>query len=486
MYFNVISLTENLPQRAKEGQAEYFGKRGMSLLGFMLVRRVAKLNKDNEEVVGLEYSYYDVVVDGYSSQDHIQVTAIIESVVERIHADHPEITSIMLGSDNASCLSSHDFIVYMHFLNDRLNGIKINNWVYTEACTGKNRLDTHFSYVNMKLKTYMRDNVDNDVMNKRQIFEALCYQGGIAGTTVMLFDGANLKGPVLARQFKATNTGVRETHEVLWANDTPYVYTISEVTKPEIITGRRLNNSIYKPNQLHTGILQSFVSPKKPLFKADEKAVRAVDTIDESTSLDTDYVKKIKAGLSIADVDFGDEMNDEVGCGCHVAEDDSNQTCFASGWACYPKNVKSMYMKLATMQRLNALFVRGNTDKARRVTADRARLIILEDTALNDWYEQALVTDTRVKAFFSAKASGQLNLINEARKRQLATDNVNRNDNNTVGEAFESLVEQTIEEEVQEIEADRLDMVENIELEEGGEDDDAELLRDAEMEAADI
>ena len=291
---------------------------------------------------------------------------------------------------------------------------------------------------------------------------------------------------MLASQFKATKTGVRETHEVLWANDTPYVYTISEVTKPEIITGRRLNNSIYKPNQLHTGILQSFVSPKKPLFKADEKAVRAVDTIDESTSLDTDYVKKIKAGLSIADVDFGDEMNDEVGCGCYVAEDDSNQTCFASGWACYPKNVKSMYMKLATMQRLNALFVRGNTDKARRVTADRARLIILEDTALNDWYEQALVTDTRVKAFFSAKASGQLNLINEARKRQPATDNINRNDYNTVGEAFESLVEQTIEEEVQEIEADRLDMVENIELEEGGEDDDAELLRDAEMEAADI
>ena len=51
---------------------------------------------------------------------------------------------------------------------------------------------------------------------------------------------------------------------------------------------------------------------------------------------------------------------------------------------------------------------------------------------------------------------------------------------------FESLVEQTIEEEVQEIEADRLDMVENIELEEGGEDDDAELLRDAEMEEDDI
>ena len=98
-----------------------------------------------------------------------------------------------------------------------------------------------------------------------------------------------------------------------------------------------------------------------------------------------------------------------------MAEDDSNRKQFTSGWACYPKNVKSMYIKLAAMQRLKALFVRGNTDKVRRVTADRARLVILEGTALNDWYEQALVTDTSVKAFFSAKASGQLNLINDAK-----------------------------------------------------------------------
>ena len=99
-----------LPQRAKEGQAEYFAKRGMSLLGFMLVRRVTKLNKDDEEVTGLEYNFYDVVVDSYSSQDHIQVTATIESVVKRIHADHLEITSIMLGSDNALCLSSYMYM----------------------------------------------------------------------------------------------------------------------------------------------------------------------------------------------------------------------------------------------------------------------------------------------------------------------------------------------------------------------------------------
>ena len=43
--------------RAREGQVEYFGKRGMSLLGFMLVRRVTKKYKDGEDVEGLEYRF---------------------------------------------------------------------------------------------------------------------------------------------------------------------------------------------------------------------------------------------------------------------------------------------------------------------------------------------------------------------------------------------------------------------------------------------
>ena len=81
----------------------------------MLVRRVTKKYKDGEDVEGLEYRFYDVVVKDYSSQDHAQVTAIIESVVKKIHEELPEITTLMLGSDNASCLSSHDSIIYIHY-----------------------------------------------------------------------------------------------------------------------------------------------------------------------------------------------------------------------------------------------------------------------------------------------------------------------------------------------------------------------------------
>ena len=42
-----------LPQRIREGLVEYFAKNGMSLLGFMLVRRVTRVNSDDGEVIGV-------------------------------------------------------------------------------------------------------------------------------------------------------------------------------------------------------------------------------------------------------------------------------------------------------------------------------------------------------------------------------------------------------------------------------------------------
>ena len=115
-----------LPTVFREGQIEYFGKRGMSLLGFMLIQGVERKVKD-EIVQGLTYNFYDVVVDKYSSQDNVQVLAILQAMIIQIKGDFPEITELTLGSDNASCLASHDNIISVHHLNSRLDGIKVRN-----------------------------------------------------------------------------------------------------------------------------------------------------------------------------------------------------------------------------------------------------------------------------------------------------------------------------------------------------------------------
>ena len=440
-----------LPMRAREGQVEYFGKRGMSLLGFMLVRRITRTTKEGNEQSGLEYRFYDVAVKDYSAQDHVQVTAIIESVVNLIHEQLPQICSVMLGSDNASCLSSHDSIIYIHYLNKRLEGIKILNWVKTEACTGKGRLDTHFSFVNIVLKSYILNNVMNTILNEEEIYKALSFQGGILGTTAVLFDGANLKGPVLAKEFKASKTGVRETHEINWESERPCVYTISDITQPEIISNQRLRNPIYMPNRLHTVILKSQTSIRSPLFILDNKIVVDVDRQDRAEDQDSSYVKVMKAALRIADVDFDDTGDTNEAALEYVADDETNKAYFSPGWACYPKRATRMHMSLETMQLLNSLFVKGNNDKAIRVSADRAQIAIVEGPAHSDWYEQALVTEARIKAFFSANIAGQKKLIDEALARRTSDDDHCNHQNHQTDDTFETLAETIIEHDVQKL-----------------------------------
>ena len=54
-----------LPMIYPEGQLEYFGKKGISLLGAMLLRRIVKKIKD-KDVIGLEYFLYDTIIQNYS------------------------------------------------------------------------------------------------------------------------------------------------------------------------------------------------------------------------------------------------------------------------------------------------------------------------------------------------------------------------------------------------------------------------------------
>jgi hypothetical protein len=88
----------------------------MSLLGAMLVRKV---ERDDGEP-SLEYHFYDIAVDQYSSQDNMQVLGIMTSLLPLIKQDFLDITEISIQSDNASCLASHDVIPYIHHLNKEL------------------------------------------------------------------------------------------------------------------------------------------------------------------------------------------------------------------------------------------------------------------------------------------------------------------------------------------------------------------------------
>ena len=88
----------------------------------------------------------------------------------------------------------------------------LNRWIFTEAQTGKTRLDTHYSFLNEKFKAYVED--DNGILIEDDIVKSIRSSGGISSTTDVLFDAAALFGKEgLKKNFK-TGTGARETHEV--------------------------------------------------------------------------------------------------------------------------------------------------------------------------------------------------------------------------------------------------------------------------------
>ena len=103
-----------------------------------------------------------------------------------------------------------------------------------------------------------------NICNEDDIYATLCHQGGVRGYITILFDSANFKGPVLKnrKEFKASETRVRETHELTWTNETPYVYTTLGITAPEIVTQMKIDN--YESNLLQASILSTHQSTKPP------------------------------------------------------------------------------------------------------------------------------------------------------------------------------------------------------------------------------
>ena len=232
---------------------------------------------------------------------------------------------------------------------------------------------------------------------------------GTAGTSAVLFDGSNLEGTVFSQKggFKAARTGVRETHEILWTNPTPWIYTISNITKPEIVTQQRIDNFV--PNALQGSISKITQSNKAPLFIPTVPIISKQKDNEIATNTNA-----FKEALGLSEIDYGvvtelpiEYVNSEA--------EPVGYTHVSPGWACYPKQKANTPLSLSTNEKLDSLFNRGNVDKSKRISADRARILIVDELIGSDWYEQSILTEARIKAFFSMIKAKQLKLISAQR-----------------------------------------------------------------------
>lgn len=278
LYICIDHKQKILQIRFREGQVEYYGKTGMSDLGAMIMQWVVRKVKQKsangtiieKEVGGFEYSFLNLLFKDYTGQDHVQVSSAIEKIVSYVKEKYPEVKEIIIQSDNATCFASQEHIPFIYHMNKEFrtkNMPIISKWLFTEAQAGRGRLDTHFSYLNTVFKSFVEDG--NDILTEEHVIDALAFDGGIAGTTGILLDCANLQGETISKKFKTSKVRSRSTHEIRWYDNKVEVYASSGITAPEIIPDSKLKN--HKKKDLKVVVARSFVSEKPPLFiKADD------------------------------------------------------------------------------------------------------------------------------------------------------------------------------------------------------------------------
>lgn len=272
----VIDLKQKiLPMAYREGQVDYFGKKGMSLLGAMIVQWKEKFDFSGKLVEnGFEHNFIDTVVGDYTGQDHVQVAAVIEILFHHIRTHIPGITEINIESDNASCFASQNHIPFILHLNEenKRHGIRISRWIFTEAQTGKGVLDTHFSYLNVIFMSYVEDG--NVITVEEDIFNAIKYRNGLAGTTALLLNAQQLHGPITSKKFTTLRIGSRATHDIMFYNEKVAVKALSNLTIPEIILKSKLD--LHRKLKLDISVRCIDIADKPGLF---------MPNVDSSTEL---------------------------------------------------------------------------------------------------------------------------------------------------------------------------------------------------------
>ena len=75
----------------------------------------------------------------------------------------------------------------------------ISRWIFTEAHTGKKRLDNHYSFLNKKLQAYVED--DNNILIDDDIVKAISFNLGIGGTTAVLIGADSIFGKMSFKNY---------------------------------------------------------------------------------------------------------------------------------------------------------------------------------------------------------------------------------------------------------------------------------------------
>ena len=137
-----------LPMYHRESQASFFGKRGITWLGFLLVRKKTRAemqSSSNDSKTKYVTVFYDIISDD-GKEDGESVINILTSVLKdyKNKQENSHIGKCSIGSDGAGYFSGSDLFIACASMG-KWTGIYVTMHVVSEAGQGKSRVDNHFA-----------------------------------------------------------------------------------------------------------------------------------------------------------------------------------------------------------------------------------------------------------------------------------------------------------------------------------------------------
>ncbi|XP_028519078.1 uncharacterized protein LOC114576513 [Exaiptasia diaphana] len=169
-----------LPQKYRETQTDWFGKRGISWHISVVIRK----NQSGD----LLHQVYVHVVD-QCTQDSSVVISIMEHTLRSIKEEHPEVDTAYYRQDNAGCYHSTELLTACHLM-ENATGIKVGRVDFSDPQGGKGPCDRKAATIKAHIRRFI--NEGNDVNTAYDLCQAILSSGSVRGVRVALIDGTKL------------------------------------------------------------------------------------------------------------------------------------------------------------------------------------------------------------------------------------------------------------------------------------------------------
>ena len=194
-----------LPVKFREGQRDYFGKKGMSLhVDVFFVKKNGQI---------IKHVYLTAVYR--CDQGTSSVISIADAVLDQFIKDEPTVKYVFTKSDNAGCYHGNYSAESIYLLCKQKN-LKLLRYDFNEPCCGKDQCDRESAAAKSILRSYV--DAGNDIVTAEDLRQSLHYGFGMKDTMIGVaqVDNVLLDGPKIPGLSDYHSIEFQEDHMVMW------------------------------------------------------------------------------------------------------------------------------------------------------------------------------------------------------------------------------------------------------------------------------